>query len=265
MKIAGIEISHPDKIIFPKQKITKLHMIKYYEEVADQMLPYLKDRPLTLHRFPSGIKEDGFYQKNAGDYFPDFIKTVEIETEEGSNTQVICNHKKSLIYLANQGTLAFHIWLSKKDKLNKPDKIVFDLDPLENEFEKVKEAARYVADFLRKRGIDPQLMTTGQNGLHVWYTVRRTKTFDEVREEVKEVAQKLEEKYPKLLTTAVRKNKREGKIFVDYLRNAYAQTSVCPYSLRPNEAAGVAMPISWDKLAKIKSSDAFSLSNFIDL
>ena len=265
MEIAGIEITHPDKIIYPKHKITKLDMVKYYEEVAEDMLPYLKDRPLTLHRFPNGIKESGFYQKNAGDYFPSFIKTVEIKTEEGSNTQVICNSKKSLIYLANQGTLAFHIWLAKKDKLNKPDKIVFDLDPSKNDFEKVKEAAHYVADFLRKKGIDPQVMTTGQNGLHVWYPIRRTKTFDKVREEVKAMAVQLENKHPNLLTTAVRKNKREEKIFVDYLRNSYAQTSVCPYSLRPNESAGVAMPISWDKLDKIKSSDEFKLSTFIKL
>ncbi len=265
MKIAEIELSHPHKIIFPKKNITKLKMIEYYAEVADKMLPYLKDRPLTLHRFPNGIKEDGFYQKSADDYFPSFIKTIKIKTEDGSNTQVICNTKKSLIYLANQGTLAFHIWLSKKDKLNRPDKIVFDLDPSENDFGKVKEAAVYVGEFLRKKGVDPQLMTTGQNGLHIWYHVRRTKDFDTVREEVKEMAKKLEEKYPSLLTTAVRKNKRENKIFADYLRNAYGQTSICPYSLRPNEPAGIAMPISWETLDKLKSSDAFTLDDFITL
>lgn len=261
MKIAGIEISHPDKIIYPKHKITKLDMVKYYEKVADDMLPYLKDRPLTLQRFPSGIKEDGFYQKSAGDYFPSFIKTVEIKTEDGSNTQVICNSKKSLIYLANQGTLSFHIWLAKKDKLDNPDKIVFDLDPTEKDFEKIKEAAVHVAHFLRKKSIDPKVMTTGQNGLHVWYNIRRTKTFDQVREEVKAMAQELEETYPKLLTTAVRKNKRDNKIFIDYLRNAYGQTSVCPYSLRPNESAGIATPISWEDLKSIKSADQFNLTD----
>lgn len=265
MKIAGIEITHPDKILFPRKKISKLQMIQYYDKIADKMLPYLKERPLSLHRFPNGIQEEGFYQKNAGDYFPSFIKRVEIKTEQGSNTQVICNNKKTLIYLANQGTIGFHTWLSKQDKLERPDKIVFDLDPSQNDFKKVKEAARYIRAFLKEKNIDPKLMTTGQHGLHVWYTVRRTKTFDTVREEVKEMAEELEHKHPDLLTTAVRKNKRENKIFLDYLRNAYAQTSVCPYSLRPNESAGIAMPISWEDLEKTKSSNEFTLSDFIAL
>lgn len=236
-------------------------MVKYYEQIADKMLPYLKDRPLTLQRFPDGISKDGFYQKNASDYFPSFIRTVKIATEEGSNTQVICNSKKSLIYLANQGTLSFHTWLAKKDKLNKPDKIVFDLDPSENNFDKVKEAATIVGDFLRKHNRNPKLMTTGQNGLHVWYKIRRTKDFDTVREEIKSMAPNLAEKHPDLLTTAVRKDQRNKKIFVDYLRNSYGQTSICPYSLRSNEKAGIATPISWNELESLKSSSQFSLEN----
>src|SRR5690554_4900587 len=261
MEIARVEISNPDKILFPKEGITKLQMVQYYEKVAEKMLPYLKDRPLTLHRFPSGIKDDGFYQKNAGDHFPTFIKRIQIKTEDGSNTQVLCNDKKSLIYLANQGTLSFHIWLAKKDKLNKPDKIVLDLDPSENNFDKVKEAATIVGDFLRKHNRNPKLMTTGQNGLHVWYKIRRTKDFDTVREEIKSMAANLAEKHPDLLTTAVRKDQRNKKIFVDYLRNSYGQTSICPYSLRSNEKAGIATPISWNELESLKSSSQFSLEN----
>lgn len=262
MKIAGVEISNRDKIIFPKGKITKLEMVQYYEKVAHQMLPYMKNRPLTLHRFPNGIKGDGFYQKSASDYFPDFIKTVQIKTEDGSNTQILCNSKKSLIYLANQGTIAFHIWLSKKDMLYKPDKVVFDLDPSSNSFEQLKEAANIVGDYFRKKARDPQVMTTGQRGLHVSFSIRRTKTYDELKETVKEHAIALEKKHPKLFTTAIRKNQREGKIFLDYLRNSYAQTSVCPFSLRPNEKAGIAMPLDWKDLEKVKSADSFNLSNY---
>lgn len=138
MKIEEIEISNPDKFIFPDNKITKLDMVKYYEKIADKMLPFLKDRPLTLQRFPDGIDEGGFFQKNASDYFPDFIETISIETEDGSNQQVIYNNKKTLIYLANQGTVTFHVWLAKKDDLYKPDKVVFDLDPPEDSFKKSK-------------------------------------------------------------------------------------------------------------------------------
>ncbi len=259
MKVSGIEISHPEKIIFPKLKITKLEMVQYYGKVAKKMLPYMKDRPLTLHRFPDGIGKDGFYQKNAADYFPDFIKTVKVKTEDGENTQILCNSEKALIYLANQGTVGFHIWLSKKDKLYKPNKIVFDLDPPKDSFEKVKKAAQIVGDFLREKGFDPNLMTTGQSGFHVWYKIQRRKTYDQLRPKLKELVNELEKQNPELFTTAVRKNKREGKIFLDYLRNAYAQTSVCPYSLRPNKSAGIAMPIEWKELQSIKSADAFRL------
>lgn len=259
MKIAGVDISHPDKMIFPKAGISKLDMIKYYERVAGDMLPYLKDRPLTLHRYPDGIDEDGFYQKNASDYFPDFVKTVKINTEEGTNRQVICNSKKCLVYLANQGTVDFHIWLSRKDKLTKPDKVVFDLDPPANSFEKVKDAAAKTGEFLKKKGKEPLLMTSGKNGFHVWYSIRRNHTYDDLRPQLKELAEELEAQYPDLFTTAVRKDQRKGKVFIDYLRNAYAQTSVCPYSLRPNQTAGIATPVSWDDLKNITRADQYRL------
>lgn len=261
MEIAGIEISHPEKLIFPQAKITKLQMVEYYESVAEEMLPFLKNRPLTLHRFPDGIDKDGFYQKKAADYFPKFIKTIKVKTEEGHNTQIICNSKKSLIYLANQGTLGFHIWLSKKDKLYKPDKVVFDLDPSKNDFEKVKKAAKFTGDFLRRKNKEPQLMTSGKSGFHIYYSIRRTKTFDELRPELKELAEELAAQHTEVFTTSVRKNKREGKVFIDYLRNAYAQTSVCPYSLRPTKTAGVAMPIEWGELKNIKAANQYNIKN----
>lgn len=264
MKISGIEITHPEKIIFPDANITKLEMVRHYEKNAKQMLPYLKDRPLTLHRFPDGIDKTGFYQKNAADYFPDFIKTVKVKTEEGENIQILCNSEKALLYLANQGTVGFHIWLSKKDKLYKPDKVVFDLDPPKDSFDKVKKAAQITGEFLRKKGFDPMIMTTGQSGFHIWYKIQRRNTFDEIRPKLKEMAHELEEQNSELFTTAVRKNKRDGKIFIDYLRNAYAQTSVCPYSLRPNGRGGIAKPIEWSDLKNIKSADQYNLQDLND-
>lgn len=263
MKIAGVEISNPDKIIYPKLKITKLTMVQYYYDIAEKMLPYLNDRPLTLQRFPDGISEKGFYQKNASDYFPDFIKTIKIPTEKGENKQIYCNTRKSLVYLANQGTISFHTWLAKRDQLNKPDKIVFDLDPSDNKFTKVKEAAKIICQFLKEKDIDLNIMTTGQHGLHLWYKIRRTKDFDSIRKEIKKIADELAEAHPELLTTEIRKNKRGNRIFMDYLRNSYAQTAICPYSLRPNEQAGIATPISLKALDNLKSADEFTLSNFL--
>jgi len=262
MKIADVEISHPEKLIFPKAKITKLQMVEYYDKVAEDMLPYLKNRPLTLQRFPDGIEKSGFYQKSISDYFPDYIETIKIKTEDGENTQIICNSKKTLIYLANQGTVSFHIWLSSKDKLDKPDKVVFDLDPPANSFDRVKEGAKITGDFLRKKGIEPNLITTGQNGLHIWYKIRRTKTFDELKPILKKMAQELEKQHPDLFTTELRKNKRDNKIFIDYFRNEYAQTSVCPYSLRPNEDAGIATPIEWSELKNLKSAHQYNLKTW---
>lgn len=261
MKINEVEISNPDKLIFPDQDITKLDLINYYEKIADEMLPYLKDRPLTLQRFPDGVDSKGFFQKNASDYFPDYIETISIKTEDGSNTQVICNSKKSLIYLANQGTITFHIWLSKKDTLHHPDKVVFDLDPPKDAFEKVKEAAKITFDFLEAEGKKPKLMTTGKSGFHVWYPIDTNKKFDNQRDEAKTIASKLEEKHPDVLTTATRKEKRDNKVFVDYLRNAYGQTSVCPFSLRPNSTAGVATPIERSELSKIDKADYYNYRN----
>lgn len=263
MIVSEIEISHPDKLIFPKSKITKLEMVQYYEKIASKILPYLRNRPLTLQRFPDGIEKAGFYQKSASEYFPEFIKTIKVNTDDGENIQMICNSKKSLIYLVNQGTVSFHIWLSKEDKLYKPDKVVFDLDPSNNRFEEVREAAKITGDFLKKRNINPNLMTTGQHGFHVWYKIRRTKPYDELKPILKEMAQELESQNPMLFTTAIRKNKRDGKILIDYFRNAYAQTSICPYSLRPNENAGIAMPIEWKDLHTIKSADQFNLKTLI--
>lgn len=261
MQIAGVEISHPEKVLFPKKKITKGDMVKYYEKIAPLMLPFLKDRPLTLHRFPGGIHESGFYQKNASDYFPDFIRTVEVETEEGTNTQILCNDTKSLVYLANQGTVVFHIWLSRKDKMRQPDKVVFDLDPSGDNFEMIKEGATVLREFLQSKQIEPSLMTSGKSGLHLFYTIRRGKDFEEVKEETRLLAEEVVELRPDLFTTKIRKNQREGKIFVDYLRNAYAQTAVCPYSVRATEDAGIATPLEWDELSRIKSASQYNLTN----
>ncbi|MDG3582277.1 non-homologous end-joining DNA ligase [Galbibacter pacificus] len=261
MKIQGVPITHPDKILFPEIGLSKIEMVNYYKRVAKYMIPYLKNRPLTLHRFPDGVNKQGFYQKNAADYFPDFIKTVQIKTEEGENTQIVCNNKKSLVYLANQGTIGFHIWLSRTDKLRKPDKVVFDLDPSKDSFKKLKEGVKIIKAFMAKQGKECNVMTSGKKGIHIWYRIRRTTTFEDLRPKIKQYAEELEKLHPEIFTTAIRKNKRNGKIFIDYLRNFYAQTSVCPYSLRPTKNAGIAMPLSWSELDDIPASDHFNVKN----
>lgn len=261
MKIHGVAITNPEKILFPASNASKLDVINYYKNFAGQIMPFLKGRPLTLRRFPDGIDQNGFFQKNASDYFPDFIKTIAIETEGGKNTTVVCNNIKTLLYLANQATIEFHIWLSRIDKLNKPDKVVFDLDPAVGSFESLKKAAEVIREFLGEQGIRCKLTTSGKNGLHLWYTKRRTQTFDQSREEVKGFAIDLASRYPELLTMAMRKEDRDGKIFMDYPRNSYSQTVICPFSLRATPKASIATPISWKELSNIKSAQEFNLGN----
>lgn len=261
MDIEGIEITHPDKLIYPEKGITKKDLVEYYHKISSEILPHLKNRPLTLHRFPEGIDKEGFYQKNAFNYFPDFIPRKTIPTESAKKTQFYCDSLKALIYLVNQGTISFHIWQAREDRLNEPDKVVFDLDAPESKFDLVKESAFLIGQYLRKKGKAPQLLTSGNYGLHIWYPVQRVKTFEERRDEIMSMAEELVSKYPEFLTTAIRVDDRKGKVFVDSLRNAYGQTSICPYSLRANLNAGVATPIEWPELSSVESGDHYHYGN----
>jgi bifunctional non-homologous end joining protein LigD len=185
-----------------------------------------------------------------------------VETEEGSAEEIMCNNKKSLIYLANQGAISFHPWLSCKKDLYRPDKVVFDLDPSGSaSFAEVKKAARIVGEHLGAGGIEASPMTTGKSGIHVYYGIKPEKDFDQIRTASREMAEQLVKEYPAIFTVEMRKNKRGDKIFLDYLRNSYAQTSVCPYSLRPTQTAGVATPISWKELDKVRSGHHYTFRN----
>lgn len=247
-----IEIKNKDKIFFPDDGVTKGDLIDYYNRIADSILPYLENRPLSLHRFPDGIEEDGFYQKEKPDYFPEWISVTEVKKKEGgSNTQVVCNKRATLIYLVNQGTVSFHPWLSTISDLYKPDKIVFDLDPPEDNFEIVLEGAKALHSLLDEElGLHAFVMTTGSKGLHVTCPIQPENGFNEVREFAKEVANFLVDEAPDSYTVETRKDQRKDRLFIDYLRNAYAQTSIPPYSVRAREGAPVATPLDWDELSK---------------
>jgi len=261
----SVENPYSDKIYFPVSGITKGDLIGYYEEIADYMLPYLQDRPLTLHRFPNGIGKEGFYQKNASDYFPDWIKTEKIKKKGGWVNHVICNDKATLRYLAAQGTITFHVTLSKTDKLNYPDKLIFDLDPSIQNFESVINGAQILRRLLEEElKLSTYVMLTGSDGLHLAVPLMRVENFDEVRDFAKRVAGYLAELYPEDFTIEMRKDQRKGRLFLDYLRNSYAQTAVCPFSVRAFENAPVAVPISWDELAQMRNSRAYTIHTIFD-
>ncbi len=243
-------VSSLDKIFFPKSGYTKGDLIEYYERISEFMLPHIKDRMITMIRFPNGIDDKKFFQKDTPEYFPDWIETKCINKKDGGETHyVICNKQATLVYLANQACITPHIWLSKKDKPNKPDRLIFDLDPEKDDFPSVKVAAKRTREMLEERlGLPTYIMTTGSRGLHIVVPLKRTRDFDEVRDFAQKTAELLEKENPDLLTTAARKNKREDKIFVDVGRNAFAQTGVAPYAVRPIEGAPVATPLDWEDL-----------------
>ncbi|AVR44459.1 ATP-dependent DNA ligase [Christiangramia fulva] len=260
----SFEVSNLDKIFFPKKGYTKADLIEYYEKISDTILPYLKDRPLTMIRFPNGIDDKRFYQKDEPDYFPKWIKTKSVNKKEGGKTKyVVCNDKETLVYLASQACITPHIWLSKTDKIDKPDRLIFDLDPSNGDFSEVKKAAKQVRKLLEDDlGLSVYVMTTGSRGLHVVAPIRRSKTFDEVREFAQKAAKYLESQYSEKLTTAARKNKREDKLFLDVARNGTGQTAVTPYAVRPIEGAPVATPLDWDELSKSSlSAQSYNIKN----
>ncbi len=246
----SVEISNRDKVFFPNSKYTKGDLIDYYEKISELMIPYMKDRPISMLRFPDGINDKQFYQKDAPDYFPDWIEVKRVKKQDGGSTNyVICSNTATLVYLANQACITPHIWLSKKDKLDYPDRMIFDLDPSDNDFSKVKSVAGKLKKFLEKDlNLPVYLMTTGSRGLHVVIPLERSSNFDEVRDFARTVAKHLEAENPEEITTATHINKRGNKLYMDTARNGFGQTSVAPYAIRPIEGAPVATPIDWEEL-----------------
>lgn len=249
-----VQLSHLDKVFFPKPKVTKGDLVEYFERVAPLMLPYLRDRPMMLQRYPDGIEGQSFYQKQIPDYFPDWIETATVEKKGTGEQQtlVVCNNLETLIYLVNQGCFTFHPWLSRRDRPNQPDRAIIDLDPSDDGTEKVRKAALAVSEALRDNELDPLVTTTGSSGYHLVLPLRRGKTFDQVRENLSTLTQAMEKKHPNLLTTEQRKAKRGDKVYLDIARNAYAQTSVSIYSVRPIPGAPVVTPLD---LFELKSVD----------
>ena len=243
-----VKLSNPDKVLFPAAGLTKADLIDYYERIAPVMLPHVAGRPLSLVRYPNGIETEGFMQKNASDYFPDWIRRARIAKQDGAVDHVVAEDAATLVYLANQACVTFHIGLARVDRIDHPDRMVIDLDPSDDDFAKVKRAAREARALLEEVGLAPFLQTTGSRGLHIWAPLDRAADFDQVRDFAAQLAELLVARRPHELTTAQRKAKRGDRVFVDVARSAYAQTAVAPYSVRARPQAPVATPIDWAEL-----------------
>jgi bifunctional non-homologous end joining protein LigD len=283
MKIDEYEVNltSTEKIMFPDAGITKGDLIQYYHRIAEVMLPHLEGRPISLQRFPNGIHRGGFYQKEAPDYFPEWVRrvTVQLKDEDSQQEQVMVDNAATLVYLAQQGTITLHTWLSRvkadaapdsedqtdalfDTSLEYPDRMILDLDPLEDDFNLVRPAAWLVHDNLVKLEMTPFLMTTGGRGLHVVVPLDGSADFDTVKAFSRDLAEYIANQDHEHLSTEQRIDARQGRLFIDYLRNAYAQTGVAPYSVRAKPGAPVATPIDWEELnRKELSASSYNLRN----
>jgi bifunctional non-homologous end joining protein LigD len=249
--IRGVEISRPDKLLFPDDGITKGEFVHYYADVADAMLPFARGHPVAMFRFPNGIDGQRFFQKQAPDYFPEFIRRVEIPKSKGTTNYPVCDTEEAIVYIASQACIEFHLLPTLADKLGFTDRMVFDLDPSIEDFDGVKRAAHLLRDLLAELGLPNYVMTSGSRGLHIWVPLRETEVED-VHGFANAAAEVLVSRGPDLLTTEFSKEARGDGIYVDVGRNAPAQHAVAPYSVRAKTGAPVATPLHWEEVADRK-------------
>jgi len=260
-----VKLTNQNKIYFPKDEITKGDVVEYYQSVSDYILPHLKNRPLSLNRFPNGIEEDNFYHKDAGDNAPKWVKTTKVYSESTDKDidYVICNNKATLAYLNNLGCIDINPWNSRIPKLEFPDYLVLDLDPSKkNTFDDVIETAQQIKEILDEIKAQAYCKTSGSSGIHIYIPMGRKYSFEQVKDFAHILMKKTQKKLPKL-TTLERNLKKRGnnKIYLDYLQNRSGQTLESVYSIRPREGAPVSMPIEWKELKKGLKPTDFNIHN----
>ena len=256
-RAASVPISNPRKVYWPEQGFTKQDLVSYYDRMASWLLPYLKDRPLHMYRWPDGIRGKNFYQKQLPEGSPDWIDTTNVAREGAEPAfYAVCNDRRTLLTLVNLGSIDLHPWLSHRGSLESPDWAILDLDPKEAPFSDVVKIARALGRLLRGIGIEPSLKTSGSTGLHVCIPLKPGYTYDQSRMFCETVARVVVREHPDVATVDRAVSRRAGKVYVDFLQNRREQTVVPPYVIRPVEAASVSMPLAWDELeGDLKISD----------
>lgn len=248
MARVDVEITHPDRVLFPADGITKRDLATYYDQVADTMLAHLRGRALNVQRYPRGIAETGFIQQDFADSLPDWMSSVRVAKEGGTVEHPVVERPEALRWLANQSCITLHMWQSRRARLDNPDRLVFDLDPSDGDFAAVRATARATAGVLGDLGLACYVQTTGSRGLHVVTPLRADTDFDTARQFARDVSEVVAADDPAHRTVEARKDKRDGRVYLDIMRNAYAQTAVAPYSVRARNGAPVATPLEWDEL-----------------
>ena len=255
-EIAGIKLTHPDRILYPEQGITKLDLARYYEKIADSMLPHAAGRPLTLVRCPEGHTKQCFYQRHTNETLDPAIRAIRVKEKKSTASYVAIDSLSGLIALVQMGVLEIHTWGARAPTIERPDQLIFDLDPDPAvSWTALKEAAQMLKTRLTDLGLKPFLKTTGGKGLHVVVPLTPKQDWAFVKEFTKAVAQSLVREKPDRYIATMSKAKRKGKIFIDYLRNAKTATAVCAYSTRARPGAPVSLPLRWDELKEDPRGD----------
>lgn len=261
--IGGVRVSSTGRAVYPDTGITKGDVAEYYASLAERMLTHAAERPLSLLRCPGGIAEECFFQKHAGKGFPDGVKSMPItEKDGGTGDYIYVSTPAGLVGAAQMGTLEFHIWGARRDRIERPDRMVFDLDPDEAlGFADVVSAAQEVREGLQACGLDSAPMVTGGKGVHVVVPLRRIAGWDTVGYFARTFSQILAQRAPDRYTATMSKSKREGRVFIDWLRNERGATAIAPYSLRARPGAAIAMPVGWEELAGLDRPDGFRMAD----
>lgn len=255
IEVEGVRVTHPDRVLFPSQGVTKRDLIDHYLSISDEMLAHVADRPLSLVRCPDGRGGECFYQKHASRGFPDAFRTVDIKEKSGTGEYLYIDGPAGLVAAVQMGVLEIHIWCARRDRLEKPDRMVFDFDPdPEVDFPMVKDGAKEMRERLADVGLGSFLLATGGKGLHVVVPVERGHSWEEHKNFAEAMARLMAQDAPDRYVANMSKAKRKGKIFVDYLRNDRGSTAIAPFSSRAREGAPVAFPVSWNALGSLKDA-----------
>jgi bifunctional non-homologous end joining protein LigD len=243
-----VKLTHPERELWPQDGLTKRDLYDYFGAVAGVMVPHVRDRPVSLQRFRGAVEDGGFFQKEIPKGAPEWIARVEVPKHGGVVHHLLANDRETLQWLAQQGCVTPHVFTARADRLDRPDRLVVDLDPSHEDFGAVRRAALACGAALRDRGLEPFAMVTGSRGIHVVVPIKRTRTTEDVLAWVRAFAADLAEAHPDALTTEFRKAKRDDRLYLDVARNGVAQTVVPPYAPRPRPGAPVATPLRWEEL-----------------
>jgi bifunctional non-homologous end joining protein LigD len=260
-RVGGIPITHPTKLWFPEDRITKLEVAQHYAAVAPRMLPWLNQRLLTAERCPDGIEGGCFFEKNFSNNLPASIPTRAVPAESaGTNVHyVVGGSKETLLTLVNLGCIAIHVMNCQVGSLDQPDWLAFDLDPSSGQFCDAAKAASVLHKLLEEQKIRSFPKTTGGRGLHVLIPLRQGPNQEQVRLIARSVSQEMARRLPTMITVQVRKAKRQNCVFADWLRNAFGQTIVAPYSVRCHPGAPVSTPLDWDEVRQELNPSRFNI------